>query len=38
MKKLEPQRAQLNSTKMIQDIVAILKNPPFNETIVPVQQ
>ena len=32
MKKLEPQRAQLNSTTMIQDIVAILKNPPFNET------
>ena len=31
-KKLEPQRAQLNSTTMIQDIVAILKNPPFNET------
>ena len=32
MKRLEPQRAQLNSTTMIQDIVAILKNPPFNET------
>ena len=31
-KRLEPQRAQLNSTTMIQDIVAILKNPPFNET------
>ena len=31
-KKLEPQRAQLNSTTMIQDIVSILKNPPFNET------
>ena len=31
-KKLDPQRAQLNSTTMIQDIVAILKNPPFNET------
>ena len=30
-KKLDPQRAQLNSTTMIQDIVAILKNPPFNE-------
>ena len=30
--RLEPQRAQLNSTTMIQDIVAILKNPPFNET------
>jgi chromosome segregation ATPase len=32
MKRVEPQRAQLNSTTMIQDIVAILKNPPFNET------
>ena len=31
-KRLEPQRAQLNSTTMIQEIVAILKNPPFNET------
>ena len=31
-KRLEPQRVQLNSTTMIQDIVAILKNPPFNET------
>ena len=31
-KRLEPQRAQLNSTTMIQDIVAVLKNPPFNET------
>ena len=31
-KRLEPQRAQVNSTTMIQDIVAILKNPPFNET------
>ena len=31
-KRIEPQRAQLNSTTMIQDIVAILKNPPFNET------
>ena len=31
-KRLEPTRAQLNSTTMIQDIVAILKNPPFNET------
>ena len=31
-KKLDPSRAQLNSTMMIQDIVAILKNPPFNET------
>ena len=34
-KKLEPQRSQLNSTTIIQDIdiVEILKNPPFNETI-----
>ena len=31
-KRLDPSRAQLNSTIMIQDIVAILKNPPFNET------
>ena len=31
-KRLESQRVQLNSTTMIQDIVAILKNPPFNET------
>ena len=31
-KRLDPTRAQLNSTVMIQDIVAILKNPPFNET------
>ena len=31
-KRLEPQRAQLNSTTMIQDLVAVLKNPPFNET------
>ena len=30
-KRLDPSRDQLNSTKMIQDIVAILKNPPFNE-------
>ena len=25
--------AQLNSTIMIQNIIAILKNPPFNETL-----
>ena len=31
-KKLDPAKPQLNSTMMIQDIVAILKNPPFNET------
>ena len=31
-KRLDPSKAQLNSTIMIQDIVAILKNPPFNET------
>ena len=31
-KRLEPQKVQLNSTAMIQDIVGILKNPPFNET------
>ena len=31
-KRLDPNRPQMNSTMMIQDIVAILKNPPFNET------
>ena len=31
-KRLDPSRAQLNSTIMFQDIVTILKNPPSNET------
>ena len=31
-KRLDPSRTQLNSIIMNQNIVAILKNPPFNET------
>ncbi|MCQ2820729.1 MAG: hypothetical protein MJ252_25990 [archaeon] len=31
-KRLELQNPQFNSTTMVQEIVAILKNPPFNET------
>lgn len=31
-KRLELQNPQFNSTTMVQEIVAVLKNPPFNET------
>ena len=31
-KRLELQNPQFNSTTMVQEIVAILKNPPFNQT------
>ena len=32
-KRFELQNPQFNSTTMVQEIVAVLKNPPFNQTL-----